>query len=211
MVLGKMIVLEGEKRMERKYSRDRGIGFSKIRSSFLLSGMLILWFVLLGFSPFVTEVTDAGQSVSSFKEEAKTAIKTLTARLMDAVSKKNISDIQAGMDKIISDADKEGKPIRFGIGILDKNAVAVAGRYVVGIFREEDFSKYDFVKKAFKKKKIVQDRLYFQDQSELLVICVPLVHQKKIIGAIVLGFNPTQVKRDYGLNTEEFLALDFNK
>ena len=197
--------------MERKYSRDRGIGFSKIRSSFLLSGMLILWFVLLGFSPFVTEVTDAGQSVSSFKEEAKTAIKTLTARLMDAVSKKNISDIQAGMDKIISDADKEGKPIRFGIGILDKNAVAVAGRYVVGIFREEDFSKYDFVKKAFKKKKIVQDRLYFQDQSELLVICVPLVHQKKIIGAIVLGFNPTQVKRDYGLNTEEFLALDFNK
>jgi len=197
--------------MKRKYSRNRGPGFSKIRSSFLLLGMLILWFVLLGFSPFVTEVTDAGQSVSSFKEEAKTAIKTLTACLMDAVSKRNISDIQAGMDKIISDADKGGKPIRFGIGILDRNAVIVAGRYVIGIFREEDFSKYDFVKKAFKKKKIVQDRLYFQDHSELLIICVPLVHQKKIIGAVILGFSPTQVKKDYDLNTEQFLALDFNK
>ncbi len=197
--------------MKRKYPRNRGLGFSKIRSSFLLLGMLILWFVLLGFSPFVTEVTDASQSVSSFKEEAKRAIKTLTACLMDPVSKKNISDIQAGMDKIISDAEKEGKPICFGIGILDKNAVTVAGRYVVGIFREEDFSKYDFVKKAFKKKKIVQERLYFQDHSELLIICVPLVQQKKIIGAIVLGFNPTEVKKDYGLNIEQFLALDFNK
>jgi hypothetical protein len=173
--------------------------------------MLILWFVLLGFSPFVTEVTDASQSVFSFKEEAKRAIKTLTACLMDPVSKKNISDIQAGMDKMISDAEKEGKPICFGIGILDKNAVTVAGRYVVGIFREEDFSKYDFVKKAFKKKKIVQERLYLQDHSELLIICVPLVQQKKIIGAIVLGFNPTEVKKDYGLNIEQFLALDFNK
>jgi len=197
--------------MKRKYPRNRGLGFSKIRSSFLLLGMLILWCVLLGFSPFVTEVTDASQSVFSFKEEAKRAIKTLTACLMDPVSKKNISDIQAGMDKIISDAEKEGKPICFGIGILDKNAVTVAGRYVVGIFREEDFSKYDFVKKAFKKKKIVQERLYLQDHSELLIICVPLVQQKKIIGAIVLGFNPTEVKKDYGLNIEQFLALDFNK
>ena len=197
--------------MKRKYPRNRGLGFSKIRSSFLLLGMLILWCVLLGFSPFVTEVTDASQSVFSFKEEAKRAIKTLTACLMDPVSKKNISDIQAGMDKIISEAEKEGKPICFGIGILDKNAVTVAGRYVVGIFREEDFSKYDFVKKAFKKKKIVQERLYLQDHSELLIICVPLVQQKKIIGAIVLGFNPTEVKKDYGLNIEQFLALDFNK
>ena len=197
--------------MKRKYPQNKGLGFSKIRSSFLLLGMLILWFVLLGFSPFVTEVTDASQSVFSFKEEAKRAIKTLTACLMDPVSKKNISDIQAGMDKMISDAEKEGKPICFGIGTLDKNAVTVAGRYVVGIFREEDFSKYDFVKKAFKKKKIVQERLYLQDHSELLIICVPLVQQKKIIGAIVLGFNPTEVKKDYGLNIEQFLALDFNK
>ncbi len=173
--------------------------------------MLTLWFVFLGFSPFVTEVTDASQSVSSFKEEARRAIKTLTACLIDAVSKKNIGDIQVGMDKIVSDAEKEGKPISFGIGILDKNAVTIAGRYVVGIFREENFSKYDFVKKAFKKKKIVQERLYFQDHSELLIICVPLVQQKKIIGAIILGFNPAQVNKDYGVNTEQFLALDLNK
>ncbi len=115
------------------------------------------------------------------------------------------------MNRIVSDADREGKPIRFGIGVLDKNGVIVAGRYVGGIFKEEDFSKYQFVKKAFKKKKIVQERLYFQDHSELLMICVPLIQQKKVIGAVLLGFNPMQVKKDYDLSTEQFLTLDFNK
>jgi len=175
-------------------------------------GMLIFGLVLLGFSTSVSQATDAEQSVSSsFKEEAKRTIKTLTASLIDPVSRKNISDIEAGIDKIVSDAEKEGRPVRFGIGILDRNGVAVAGRYVVGIFKEEDFSKYNFLKKAFKKKKIVQDRLYFQNHSELLIVCAPLVQQKKIMGAIVLEFDPTRVKKDYDLSTEQFLALDFNK
>lgn len=60
---------------------------------------------------------------------------------MDPVSKNNIGDIRATIDKIISDAEKEGKSIRFGIGILDRNGVAVAGRCFVWIFGEEDFSK----------------------------------------------------------------------
>jgi hypothetical protein len=89
--------------------------------------------------------------------------------------------------------------------------VAVAGRYVVGTFNKDDFSRYQFVKKAFKQKKVIQDRLYFQDQSELWIVCVPLVQQKGIVGAIVLGFNPTEVNKDYGLNIKQFLALDFNK
>ncbi|MGZ3534866.1 MAG: hypothetical protein ACXU9K_06550 [Thermodesulfobacteriota bacterium] len=209
--------------MKRRYPQNRGLSLSKIRSSFPLLGMLTLWFFLL-VSPSVIEATDANQSIPSFKEEAKRAIKTLTACLTDAVSKKNISNIQEGMDTLISDAEREGKPILFGIGILDKDAATVAGRYARGLFKQEDFSRYDFVKKAFKKKKIVQERLYFQDHSELLIICVPLVQSKKIIGvsvplvqpkkivgAIILGFNPIQVKNDYGLSTEQFLALDFNK
>lgn len=173
--------------------------------------MLIVCCVFLGFSPFVAGVTDAGPSFSSFKEEAKSAIKMLTVCLMDAISKKNISDIQVGMDKIVSDAEKEGRPIGFGIGVLDKNGNVVAGESMIGAFKGQDFSKYDFVKKALKKKKIVQERLYFQDYSELFIICVPLVQQKKSIGAIVLGFDPTKVKKDYGLSTEQFLGLDLNK
>lgn len=144
-------------------------------------------------------------------EKVKSAIKTLSPLLLDPVSRNNISDIQTTIDKTVSDAEKQGKPIRFGIGVLDRDGVAVAGRYVVGTFRKDNFSGYQFVEKAFGQKKIVQDRLYFQDHSELWIVCVPLIQQKEVVGAMVLGFNPTEVKKDYGLNTKQFLALDLNK
>lgn len=210
--------------MKRKYLRERGLGFCKIRSSFPLWEVLILGLVSLGFFPFLIEVTNANQSVSSFKEEARSAINHLSFCLIEPLSKNHIHTIEAIVNETFLEADKKGRPIRFGIGVLDRNGIAVAGGYITGAFKGEDFSKYDFVKKAFKKRKIIQNRLYFQDRSELLIICaplvqqkkiigasVPLVHPKKIIGAIVLGFDPTQLQRDYGLSAEQFLALNFDK
>jgi hypothetical protein len=173
--------------------------------------MLMLWFVLLGLSTFVTEVAYASQSVSSFKEEVKIAIKKLSLSLIEPLSKNDINTIETTVNEIFLEADGKGRPIRFGIGILDRNGIAVAGGYIIGAFKGEDFSKYRFVRKAFKKRKIIQDRVYFQDRSELLIICAPLIQQKRVIGALVLGFDPIQVKKDYGLDTEQFLALDFNK
>jgi hypothetical protein len=198
-------------RMEGKYQQNRDFGISGNNLFPLSLGMFMLWFILLGLSRFFTEVTYASQSNPTLKEEVKVAIQKLSMSLMDPVSKNDIDAIQTTLNKIISDAEKEEKPIRFGIGILDRNGVAVTGRYIVGTFRKEDFSKYKFVRKAFKKRKIIQDRLYFQDRSELLIVCAPLVQQKSVVGALVLGFNPTGVKRDYGLNIEQFLALDFNQ
>jgi len=197
--------------MQRKYQQNRDFGISGIDLFFLSLGMFMLWFILSEPSMFFTEVAYASQSNPTLKEEVKVAIKKLSASLMDPVSKNDIDAIQATLNQIISDAEKEEKPIRFGIGVLDRNGVAVTGKYIVGTFRKEDFSKYKFVRKAFKKRKIIQDRLYFQDRSELLIVCAPLVQQKRVVGALVLGFNPTEVKKDYGLNTEQFLALDFNK
>ena len=198
-------------RMKRKYRQKRDFSISGMNLFLLSLGMFLLWPILLGPSGFVTAATDAGQSAPTFKEEVKIAIKKWSVSLIDSVSKNDIDAIQAVLDQIISDAEKEGKPIRFGIGILDKNGAAITGRYITGTFRKRDFSKYKFVRNAFKKKKIIQDRLYSQDSSEILIICAPLVQRKSVVGGLVLEFNPTEVKRDYGLNTKQFLALDFNK
>ena len=81
----------------------------------------------------------------------------------------------------------------------------------MGEFKVEDFSNYRFVTRAYKQKKIVHDRLYFQGGSELFVVCIPLVQKKDVVGALVLGFNPSELERDYGLNAGQFMALDFNK
>jgi hypothetical protein len=173
--------------------------------------VLTVWFVFLHLSILTSRGAWAKQSTSAFREKVKSAVKTLAPLLLNPVSRNNIGDIQATIDKTGSDAEKQGKPFRFGIGVLDRNGVVVAGRYVIGTFKKDDFSAYQFVQKAFKQKRIIQDRLYFQDHSELWIVCVPLIQQKDIVGAIVLGFNPTEVEKDYGLNAKQFLALDLNK
>jgi len=153
----------------------------------------------------------ATQSTNALKDEVKGALKKMSAPLMDPVSKNDVKAIQAVIDHIVSGAQKDGRPIRFGIGILDREGVAVAGRYVVGEFKVEDFSNYRFVTRAYKQKKIIQDRLYLRGGSELLIVCIPLVQRRDVIGALVLGFNASELEKDYGLNTGQFMALDFNK
>jgi len=178
----------------------------------MLSLRLFIFFVLFSnLSGFGSGVAYADPPAVSFKDEVKRTVKTMVGPMMGPVTKKDNNAIQATLDKIILDAGKEGKPVRFGIGILDMEGLAVAGRYIVGTFKMDDFSKYNYVAKAFKQRKIVQDRLYFQGGSEFLIICVPLVRQKEVVGAIVFGVDPSQIRKDYGLTTEQFMALDFNK
>jgi hypothetical protein len=155
--------------------------------------------------------TSGNPSAQAFKEEVKGTINQLSLSLIDPLSKNDGKVLQSALNNVFSEAEKKGKPIRFGIGILDREGLAIAGRYVVGTFKEEDFSRYHFLTKAFKQKKIMLDRLFFQDQSELLIVCVPLVQKRVVIGALVLGFGPSDVRRDYGLTTEQFMALNFNK
>ena len=206
-----VIRLDFRIRMTREYLGFRNFRLPAGRLS-MLSLRLFIFFVLFSnLSGFGSGVAYADPPAVSFKDEVKRTVKTMVGPMMGPVTKKDNNAIQATLDKIILDAGKEGKPVRFGIGILDMEGLAVAGRYIVGTFKMDDFSKYNYVAKAFKQRKIVQDRLYFQGGSEFLIICVPLVRQKEVVGAIVFGVDPSQIRKDYGLTTEQFMALDFNK
>lgn len=174
-------------------------------------GVFILSLFFLNLSGPCIGGTSGNPSVQAFKEEVKGTIKRLSPSLIDPLSKNDSKALQAALNSIASEAEKRGKPIRFGIGILDREGLAIAGRYIVGTFKEGKFSRYNFLTKAFKQKKIILDRLFFQDQSKLLIVCIPLVQKREVIGALVLGFDPSDVRRDYGLTTEQFMALHFNK
>jgi len=198
-------------RMPRDYLGFRGFRIPAGRLSMLPLWFFIFFVLFLNFSVFCAGVANADPSTLAFQDEVKRTIKTMVGPMMGPVTKKDNNAIQATLDRIILDAEKAGKPVRFGIGILDMEGLAVAGRYIVGTFKMDDFSKYNYVAKAFRQRKIVQDRLYFQGGSEFLIICVPLVRQKEVVGAIVFGVDPSRIKKDYGLTTEQFMALDFNK
>jgi hypothetical protein len=194
----------------REYSRFRGFRIPAGRLSMLPLWFFIFFVLVSNFSGFCAGVANADPTALTFKEEVKRVIKKMVGPMMGPVLGGDNNAIQATLDRILLDAEKEGKPVRFGVGILDMEGLAVAGRYIVGTFKMDDFSKYNYVAKAFKQRKIVQDRLYFQGGSEFLIICVPLVRQKEVLGAIVFGVDP-QIRKDYGLTTEQFMAIDFNK
>jgi hypothetical protein len=207
----RVIRLDFRIRMARKYLRFRGFQIPAGRLSMLPLWFFIFFVLVSNFSGFCGGVANADPSALTFKEEVKRVIKKMVGPMMGPLLNGDNNAIQATLDKIILDAEKEGKPVHFGIGILNLDGLAVAGRYIVGTFKMDDFSKYNYVAKAFKQRKIVQDRLYFQGGSEFLIICVPLVRQKEVVGAIVFGVDPSQTKKDYGLTTDQFMALDFNK
>ena len=186
--------LEGQVRMAGDSTLKRG--FQIYGPGFFLFSLGIFVFCLAFMLEFPAREAGAASSFSAFITEVKGAIERLSASLIDPVSKKDIHAIQATLNRVILDAEREGKPIRFGVGILDNNGLAVAGRYIIGTYKVEDFSNYNFVVKAFKQKKIIQNRLYFQDQSEFLILCAPLIQQKKVIGAVVLGFSPSDIMKD---------------
>ena len=197
--------------------KTRGLsGFRGFRLGSVRYRMFPLWtfapvFLFLNLSGLCADGIFANPSASALKDEVKWAVGKLSGPMGVVLKKSDFKAIQATLDKILSEAEKEGKPIRFGVGVLDSEGLAVAGRYIIGSFKMEDFSKYNFFAKAFKRKRILQDRLYLQGGSELLIVCVPLLQKKARLGALVFGFDPSQIQKDYVLTAEQFMALDFNK
>jgi hypothetical protein len=174
-------------------------------------GILLFCFLFLNLSVLPAGETYAGPSGQAFTDEVKGAIKKLSRSMTVPVSKNDIQVLRQRLNHFFTEAERAGKPVSYGIGILDREGLAVAGRYITGVFKEEDFSKYQYVIRAFKQKKTVQGRLYLQGGSGLLIVCVPLVRQKEVVGALVLGFDPSEIKKNHGLTPEQFLAIDFNK
>ena len=206
---------QGSERSFRITGNRRFSGFEGLRAASVKQGTFPLWILSLGFllwnlsGPSVDGI-HANPSASGLKDDVGWAVGKLSGPMQVVLSTSDFNTIQATLDKVLSEAEKEEKPIRFGVGILDKEGLAVAGRYIIGSFKMEDFSKYNFFAKAFKQRKILQDRLYFQGGSELLIICVPLIQKKTRVGALVFGFDPSRIQKDYGLTAEQFMALDFN-
>ncbi len=175
------------------------------------AAMVILWMVCFKVGSGCSTKGLANSSEDLFKNEVKGEISKLSAVLLEPVTKNDVKAINAALDRFTLEAEKKGKPVRFGIGVLDRDKSAIAGKYIIGTFQEQDFSKYKYAVNAFKQKKIVQDRLYFQNQSEFWVVCAPLISRGLVVGAMVLGFDPKDVEKRYRLTTDQFLALDFNK
>lgn len=154
-----------------------------------------------------------GENALVFHKEMRTTIKKLSHLFTEPASRVDLKEVGSALDKLYGNGEKSGQPLTYGIGVLDKSGVMLAGRYPGKpdwSFSLQNYSKYEVITKALKDRKSIQTKLFMQNEAVLYVICVPLLREKKVEGLLIVGFSSSQMKEKLGVSEEEFMAMNFN-
>ena len=147
---------------------------------------------------------------ATFKQEMKSCLSNIAAALMEPVAKRDLAEIRAALEKVESPAVKLCRLCPFEIGVTDQSGETLAAYPVKGDGKGKNYSQYDLVIKTINSKKILQQRFFLPDGSELYLICAPLVRADTLIGLVAIAISSVEASKRWGLTEKEFLAIDFN-
>lgn len=147
---------------------------------------------------------------ATFKQEMKSCLSNIAAALMEPVAKRDLAGIRAALEKVESPAVKLCRLCPFEIGVTDQSGETLAAYPVKGDGKGKNYSQYDLVIKTINSKKILQQRFFLPDGSELYLICAPLVRADTLIGLVAIAISSVEASKRWGLTEKEFLAIDFN-
>lgn len=179
----------------------------------ILTGMIVFIFISAGLLGCAQEPS-LSEAAYAFKKEIKENVRKLSPLFIEPVANRDIETIDATLKKLFSDAAKEGRPLTFAIGILDKEGITLTCRYPeipCDWSTVLDYSDYSVVVRVLKERKIVQGRFFLQRGGRLYAICAPLIRENRIQGVLALWFSAPYMKETLGVSEEEFLAIDFNE
>ena len=148
-------------------------------------------------------------AAAAFKREVQDCLDRLCRELMDSILKGDVDALNETLKKVEPEAIKLCRMCPFRIGILNKNGETVT----VYPFKAEAmgyYANYEGVAQTLKNRQINQQRLYLQDGSQIYLIFVPLLHDKKLVGIIVLSLSATDAQSHWGLTEKEFVKINFN-
>lgn len=188
-----------------------------LRSRFVDLAYLLIIMALIVCSSFLLgcklKELPLSENALVFQEEMRATIKKLSLPFTESASRGDLKGVEAALNKIYEDGEKSGQPLNYGLGVLDKNGVMLAGRYPGKpdwSFSLQNYSKYKVITQALKERKVIQTKLFMQNEPVLYVICVPLLREKKVEGLLIVGFSSSQMKEKLGISEEEFMTMNFN-
>ena len=73
-----------------------------------------------------------------------------------------------------------------------------------------NYANYEGVTQTLKNHQINQQRLYLQDGSQIYLIFIPLLHDKDLVGIMVLSLSAKDAHDRWGLTEKEFMDINFN-
>jgi hypothetical protein len=195
--------------MPRTGSEERmGKTRRRLKAAAAAAGLVLLAAVFSGCALPESGPSDAALS---FKKEVKETRDALVPSLIEAVANRDPRAVRLILEKQCALARENGRPFACGITVLDLHGITLASVTPVETMRRLNYSRYEVVMQALKDKKIVTAKLYLQDGSILYAVGIPLAHNGKAQGLMVLTFDAGELKNRVGITEKEFLQVDLNR
>ncbi len=164
---------------------------------------LIMCTVIMGCTAREQNLSPAARA---FKKEVQETIKQLSSDFTAPLARDDFKAVQSVLKNMVSNAAKEGKPLKFRLAILDENGIKVTGSHSDV---DMNFSGYETVRQILDKKEIVTGVLYLKN-AQMLFIGAPLMQQGKIVGILSLGISEEDLKKHWNVSAQEVLTIVFN-
>jgi len=144
----------------------------------------------------------------SLRKEVRESLAKISLSIKDSLA---MGDRKGIDTKLNSFYPGGGENPPFGVGVLNREGVILSSIHCERAHVSKmDFSRYRTVKEALEKGKITQGKFYFQNGPPSYVIISPVSREKKVLGALILVFDPKIVEKRWGIGEKEFISSDFN-
>ena len=177
------------------------------RKSHLGIGLMLLAALALGSSCQQAKPPQSPKA-EAFTKEVQAVIDRVARPLIEPVARDDKEAAQKSLKKAFSLCAEACEGLFYNVLILDQQGV-LSAVYPPAEVKSLQFANYNAVKKAFADKKPNQAILYQPNGTPIDIVFVPLIQQDKVVGILALGFEGNLVRDKRGLETEEFLNLDF--
>lgn len=172
-------------------------------------GLALLLLLLLVLGGCQDKEPPLSPEATAFKKEVQDCLDRLCQGLVGSILKGDVDALNETLKKVEPEAIKLCRMCPFRIGILNKNGETLT----VYPFKAEamgNYANYEGVTQTLKNRQINQQRLYLQDGSQIYLIFLPLLHDKDLVGIMVLSLSAKDAHDRWALTEKEFLEINFN-
>ena len=170
--------------------------------------LLTLILLALGFNACRPQPPPSPEA-EAFRQEVREILKRLQKSLAAPTAQRDI----AAIDKILATTAGTTPGIcldcPYRSGVLDGSGILLTTfpkTQSVGM----NFSSYTRLRESMERQRITQRPVFLPDRSKMYFITAPLIHERRVVGAVVLGLTAADLERKWHLREEEFLAIDLN-
>ncbi|MCB2188244.1 MAG: hypothetical protein KQJ78_17630 [Deltaproteobacteria bacterium] len=186
-----------------------------------LKGLIWTWgltCLLLWIAPACGNSSPSNSQISNLRDFVREHLEELNEILSPLMSQEREKEVPEALLKYYSDQADQGHPLVFGVSVLNKDGILVAGRYphpdrpegfpetVVGT----NYSQYHGVSQVLRDRRLYQAVYYVNDGGRLFIVCGPLAEADIAVGVACLGFSGQNLRKDFGISEHEFQEMDFN-